>query len=194
MSRSRLYHAFYPLWACACRSLRPPACVVAFIPLVACLGVTTCETHLHDVGVLDTHLSLLRAMMLCLPCLLYATRLAFFVSLYFCTLAYMFVHESLCLLVSWSLILTISCRFRPVFDTWGPKSLLGILLDGTCIVCTPIQWNYGYLIQTYICHLRTPLFVWQHVCLPFRVLSMFYNFPSRSLCFQTCFIASMMFS
>ena len=40
-------------------------------------------------------LSPLRAM-LCLPCLLYATHLAFFASLHFCMLAYMFRHEFVC--------------------------------------------------------------------------------------------------
>ena len=159
MSRSRLYHAFYPLWACACRSLRPPACVVAFIPFVACLGVTTCETHLHDVGVLDTHLSLLRAMMLCLPCLLYATRLAFFL---LCIFARLLTCScmSLCLPVSSSLIPTVSCGFTPVFDTQNLESLVGILLDDTCVVHTLISWNYEHPIQTYICPPRTPSFVW----------------------------------
>ena len=32
-----------PPWACACRSLGPLACVVALVPLVACLDVTACE-------------------------------------------------------------------------------------------------------------------------------------------------------
>ena len=62
---------------------------------MACLGVTICETHLLDVGVLDTHLSPLRAMMLCLPCLLCNTCLAFFASLHLCTFSYIFMHESL---------------------------------------------------------------------------------------------------
>ena len=188
LSRSRFFHAWCPSWACTCWSLGP----LVFGCIHPARGLFGCN-HLWEhipvmlVCLLHT-LSPLRAIS-CLPCLLCATRLAFFVSLYFCTLAYMFVHESLCLLVSWSLILTILCRFRPVFDTWGPKSLLGILLDGTCIVCTPIQWNYGYLIQTYICHLRTPLFVWQHVCLPFRVLSMFVFLVwlSLPLCYLLCF-------
>ena len=99
-------------------------------------------------------LSSLRAMT-CLPCLLYATRLALLVSLHLCTLAYMFMHEFLCLLVSSSLIPTISCGFTPVFDSQDPESLLGILLDGMCVIHTPIQWNYGHLIQTYICPPRT---------------------------------------
>ena len=62
--------------------------MVAFVPLVACLDVTVYETHLHDVGVLDTHISLLCAMMLCMPCLLYATCLAFLASLHESLLAY----------------------------------------------------------------------------------------------------------
>ena len=95
LSRSRFCHALCPLWAYACQSLGPLACVVASVPLVACLDVTACETHLRDVGVLGTHLSPLCAMMICLPCLLCATRLAFFSSLRLFTLAYMFLHESL---------------------------------------------------------------------------------------------------
>ena len=59
-------------------------CVVASVLPRACLGVTTCEIHLHGVGVLDSHISLLRAMLICLPCLLCATRLVFFASLYAC--------------------------------------------------------------------------------------------------------------
>ena len=70
--------------------------MVASVLLVACLDVIACETHLHDVGVLDTHLFPLREMMLCLPCLLCATRLAFFTSLQFCMLGYMFMHEFVC--------------------------------------------------------------------------------------------------
>ena len=74
------------LWVCAYRSLGPLAHVDASIPLVTCLDVITCETHFRDVGVLNTHIFLLCAM-LCLPSLLCASRLAFFASLHFCTLA-----------------------------------------------------------------------------------------------------------
>jgi len=95
LSRSRLCHAFFPPWDCAYRSLGPLVCVVASVPLVARLDVTACETQLRDVGCLDTHLSLLHAMMLCLPCLLCATCLAFFASLHLCTLDYIFMRESL---------------------------------------------------------------------------------------------------
>ena len=69
-------------------------CICPFYELFG--GVTTCEAHLRGVGVLDTHLSLLRAMLLCLSCLLCATHLAFFFSLHLCMLVYMFMHEFVC--------------------------------------------------------------------------------------------------
>ena len=93
--KSRFFHAQHPPWAYACQYLGPFACVVASVPFVVGLDVIACETHLCDVGALDTHLSPLCLMMLCFPFLLCATRLAFFASLHFCTLAYMFMHESL---------------------------------------------------------------------------------------------------
>ena len=58
------------------------------------------------------------------------------------------------------LLLCILYRFTPVFDTRNPKSLIGILFDGTCVIHTPIQWNSGHPIQTYFCPSRTPPFVW----------------------------------
>ena len=82
-----------PPWACACQSLKPFAYVVAFVPPRVCLDVTTCEIHLRGVSVLDSHLSSLYAMLICLPCLLCATYLAFSASLHLCTLAYMFMHK-----------------------------------------------------------------------------------------------------
>ena len=96
LSRSRLCHALCPLQACACQSLRPLACVVTSVPPKACLDVTTCKIHLHGAGMLDTPLSPLRVMLICLPCSLCATRLAYFAFLHLCTLAYMFMHESVC--------------------------------------------------------------------------------------------------
>ena len=95
LPRSKFCHAWHPSWAYACQSLGPLACVVASIPLVVCLDVIACETHLRDISVLDTHLSLLCAIMLCLPWLFCATCWAFFASLHFYTFAYMFMHESL---------------------------------------------------------------------------------------------------
>ena len=55
-------------------------CVVAFVPPRACFDVTTCKIHLCGVSVLDSHLSPLHAMFICLPCLLGATGLGFFAS------------------------------------------------------------------------------------------------------------------
>ena len=126
-------------------------CVIASVPLVVYLDVTTCETHLCHVGVLDTCLFLLRAML----CLLCATCLAFFTSLHFCCLPTCSCISPY-LLVSSSLIPTISCGFTPIFDTQEPESLLEVLFNGTCVVHTPISWNYEHPIQTYICPPRTP--------------------------------------
>ena len=96
LSRSRLCHALFLPWACACRSLRPLACVGASFPPRACLDVTTCEIHLYGVSVPDTHLSPLRAMLICLPCSFCTTHLAFFAYLHLCMLAYLFMHEFVC--------------------------------------------------------------------------------------------------
>ena len=86
--RFRLCLALCPPWACAC--------VVTTVPSRVCLGVTTCEIHPHSVGVTSSHPSPLSAMLICLPCLLCAACLAFFVSLHLCMLAYMFLHKSMC--------------------------------------------------------------------------------------------------
>jgi len=94
LSRSRPCHVLCLPWVCACRPLGPPAGVVASFPLMDYLGVTTCEIHLRGVGVLDTHLSSLHAMLLCLPCLLCATRLVFFAPFHLCMFSYMFMHGS----------------------------------------------------------------------------------------------------
>ena len=61
LSRSRLCHALYPPWACAC--------VVTFVLPRVCLDVNMSKIHLCGVGVLDSHISLLRAMLICLPCI-----------------------------------------------------------------------------------------------------------------------------
>ena len=102
-------------------------------------------------------LSLLRAM-LCFPYLLCAPV---WLSLFLCIFARLSIYSCMspCLLVPLSLIPAISCWFTPVFDTQDLKSLLGILLDGTCDVHTPISWNYEQPIQTNICPPRTTSFV-----------------------------------
>ena len=156
LSRSRLCHALCPSWAYACRSLGPLACVVASVPLVACLGVTTCENT-----------SPWCRFAWCIPFLCSMRCYACFVPhirlpLLLCIFAHLPTSSCMspCLLVSSSLILTISCGFTPIFDTREPESHLGILLDDTCVIHTPISWNYGHPIQTYICHPRTFPFVW----------------------------------
>ena len=83
-----LYVTLSRSWVCAC--------VVTSVPPRVCLDVTTSGIHLRGVSMLALHLSPLRAMLICLPCLLCATRLAFFVFLHLCTLAYMFMHEFVC--------------------------------------------------------------------------------------------------
>ena len=67
---------------------------------------------------------------------------------------------SLCLLMSSSLIPTNLYRFITRLWYTRPQVPLGILLDRTCVVHTPILWNYGHPIQTYILPPRTPSFVW----------------------------------
>ena len=163
--RSRLCHALCPPWVCACWSLRPLAYVVAAVLFVAYLSVTTCENT-----------SPWCRFAWCTPFLCsmrcYACLACFVPPFWLFLLLCIFARLSICscmspyLLMSSILIPTSSCGFTPVFDTWDPESLLGILLDGTYVAHTPIQWNYGHLIQTYICPPRTPPFVWKDVCLP----------------------------
>ena len=99
LPRSRFCHAWPSVGLSLLVFRATCLCLAASVSLVACLDVTASETHLRDVGVLDAYLPPLHAMILCLPCLLCATHLALFVSLHLCTLAYMFMHESLCVLV-----------------------------------------------------------------------------------------------
>jgi len=91
------------------------ACVVASIPPRDWLGVATCEIHLRGVGVLDSRLSPLLAMFICLPFLLGATRLAFFAS--FASLhAYLHVHAWVCV----SSIL----QSNGTMDTWSKPTFV----------------------------------------------------------------------
>ena len=85
-------------------SVPPKACLdvttyeipLCGVGVLGTLDVTTYEIHIHSVGVLGTHLSPLHVMLISFPCLLCATYLAFFTSSHLCTLAYMFMHESMC--------------------------------------------------------------------------------------------------
>ena len=92
-----------------------------------------------------------------------------------------------CLLMSSHLIPTISCGFTPVFDTRDPESFIGILFDGTCVVHTPISWNYGYTVQTYICPPRTPILFDNMLVCPFVCLT--YLFAPVWLSLLVCLFA-----
>ena len=96
LSRSRLCHDFVPFVGLCLSVYGSLAYVVASVIPRVCLDVITCEIHLCGVSVLDSHLSLLYEMFICLPCLLCATHLAFFASLHLCTLAYMIMHKFVC--------------------------------------------------------------------------------------------------
>ena len=117
-------------------------------------------------------------------------------SLLLCIFAHLPTYSCMspCLLVSSRLIPTILCGFTPIFDTRDPESHIGSLLDGTCVVHTPISWNYGHPIQTYICSPRIALlfdsmFVCPHLALfdsvPLYMFSMplYYLICSFSGCF-----------
>ena len=95
-SRSGLFHALYPLWASSCRSLGPLTCVVAFVPFVAYMGVTTCEIHLYDASFFDAYPFFALCDVLMLAFLAFCHSFGFFASLHLCTLAYMFMHKSVC--------------------------------------------------------------------------------------------------
>ena len=133
LSRSRLCHALYLPGVCACWSLRPLACVFAFVPARACLDVTTCEIHLHGVGVLDSHLSSLRVMCICLPCLLGATRFAFFASLHTCLHVLAWVYVSSILQSN----RTMDPQSRPTFFLLGHPLLFDNMLvcPFICLAC-----------------------------------------------------------
>ena len=131
-------------------------------PSCGLLDVTTCMTHLHDVGVLDTYLSPLCAMLLCLPCLLCATRLAFFASLHFYTLAYKFMYES---------VQTYICPARHPHFIWQHVCLppFGTFRQLVFLACFPSTCFFTCLLACFFCHCWYTRGAWTHgarVCLP----------------------------
>ena len=128
-SRSRLCHALCPLWFCSC--------VVTSIPLVAYWVVTTCEMHPCDVSLLNAYPFSDPCDVACHACFVPPIWLSLLLCILFAFLPTC-LCMSLCLLVPSSLIPTISCWFTPVFNTRDPEFLLGILLDGTCVIHTLI--------------------------------------------------------
>ena len=80
-----------------CLSVFEANCLCGYIcPSQGLFECNHFEIRLCGVGVLDAHLSLFCVMLLCLPCMLCATHLAFFASLHLCTFAYLVMHESVC--------------------------------------------------------------------------------------------------
>jgi len=139
LSRSRLCHAFCPLWACAYWFLGPLACVVASIPLMACLDATTCENKSQWCRFLIHTLSPFRAM-LWLPCLLYATHLAFFAFLHFLH-ACLEVHAWVCVSSMLQSHGTMDTRSKPTFVL-----LRHPLLFNNIFVCPPLVSLWYFIL------------------------------------------------
>ena len=124
LSRSKLCHALCHSWACAC--------VVTSTPSRVCLDVTTCEINPCGVGVLDSCLSSLRAMLICLPCLLCTTRLAFFTSLlllHTCQHVHAWVYVSSVIQSNGTRV----TRSKPTFVLLGHPLLFDNML--ICLLC-----------------------------------------------------------
>ena len=124
ISRSRLCHALCPppVGLFLCGYIHPPH---------GYWGVTTCEMHPCDANLLDAYLFSALCDVACHACFVPPVWLSLLLCILFaCLLTCSCI--SLCLPLSLSLIPTILCRFTPVFDTWDPKSFLGILLYSTC--------------------------------------------------------------
>ena len=68
---------------------------------------------------------------------------------------YAYACVLVCLFMSSSLVYT-------RLYTRDLESLLGTLLNGTHVVCTPIWWKLQYDLHF---PFRTPFFAWKHVCL-----------------------------
>ena len=146
LSRSRLCHAFCPLWACAC--------LVASIPPRDCLDVTTCAIHLRGVGVLDSHLSLLCVMLIWLPCLLCATRLAFFASLHAC----LHVHAWVCVSSILQFDGTMDTWYKPTFVLLGHPLFFDIMFVCPHLVSFPSLSLACFSFHLFLC-LSTSLFL-----------------------------------
>ena len=167
LSRSRLCHALCPPWAYACQSLRSFACVIASVPLVDYVDVTTCEVHLHGVGLLDAYpffapcVVMLALLALCHPFGFHC----FFASLHAC----LHVH-------SWVYVLSI-LQFHGTMDTQSKLTFfllghpllfdnrfvcpcLALLLIACLLACFPSTCFFTCLQACFLCHCMYTLGEW----------------------------------
>ena len=194
-----------PPWACACRSLGPLACVVTFVPSRACLDVTICEIQLYGVGVLDSQLSPLCVMLICLPCLLSFGLFFFFASLHACLVVYAWVYmlsifqshgtmhtqsKPTFVLLGHPIFCLITCLLAPVWH----------LLLASLLACFPSICFFAHPIQTYICPPRAPHFLFHYMftCPVWHLLlaCLLACFPSICFfaCLLTCFFCHCMYT
>ena len=124
--------------------------------------------------------------MLCLPYLLGTPRWALFVSLHLCTLAYMFMHESLCVLMSSSLVPTTSCRFTPILDTRDLESLQEFCLMACMSSMLQSHGTMNTRSKPTFVHLGHPLF--------FDNMDIFPHWLSLIVCPFACFFSNCFFA
>ena len=154
-------HALCPLWVCACWPLGPLA--VWLHPSLlwfVCMQPFVKNTSPWCGFAWCIPLSSLCVDMLAFLALCHPVWLPLFLWIFTRLFIYSYMRPYVGLLVSSILIPTISCGFIPVLEAWDPESFLVILLDGTRVVHTPILWNCGHLIQTYILSSIDSFFVW----------------------------------
>ena len=159
LSRSRPCNTLCPPWACACWSLRPLACVVAFIPLMDYLDVTTYEIYLYGASLLNAYpfctscnVDMLVLLDLCHP----FGFLYFFASLHTCLHVHAWVYVSSIL---WSNG-TMGTRSKPTFVLLGHSLLSDNIFVCPCLatlaslflVRFPSICFFAYLLACFFCH------------------------------------------
>ena len=138
MSRSRLCHTLCPLWVCAYRSLGPLAFMVTTIPTMACLDVTTCETHPRVADLLDAYPFSAPSDVVCHACFVPPVWLSML-------LCFPFAHLPTCSCMSLCLLVlsifqskgTMDSRSKPTFFLLGHPLLLDNMLvfSFICLAC-----------------------------------------------------------
>ena len=139
LTRSRLLPCFVPsvgLYLLAFGTTCPFGCIR---PSCGLFGCNRLLVHISVMLVCSMHaFSTPCDDMLALLSLCHPVWLSLFLCIYACLPICSCMRLCVCLFVSSILVPKNSCRFIPVLDTWGPKSFLGTLLNGTCVVHTPI--------------------------------------------------------